>query len=600
MSPLSSLSETSVVSTGFVIGFAAVTVLALAATVLLLCWLSHRLRSSHEARHLKSASAGSASRRHRLLLAALPAVLICQLLVTGLAAARINTTLRFANTLGQVVELASGSGHASGPTELAPLAGPQPTEGADSADGTDGTDSADGAPSAEGSEAPPTPDPAYVASLEATSEGGNTFKTTFHGPASGITDDVWFWTPRGYSAADGKSYNVLTLLHGVPGTADGIVPGLDLGTQLQAAIDDGRLPPTIVAVPSLNADAAQRSSPDCADIVGRAKVGTWIQEDVPRMIRATFPGVRREREAWALGGVSSGGYCAVWTTVVRSDVYATAGSLSGYDVPAEGGLASPELREANTLSTLVTHQQHAPIGLWLLGAQDDPLAAGTVTDLPAAVTGEDAVEAVRPLEGGHSWALWKDQTSAFLTWWAQRPDVNPDGAVLPTPTPTPSPTPTLDAAVSDVSEEGPGAESPPAPAAPEEGLGLGGRLVRSFTQIRGTGVIAMVFLLTLAATLACLVAPARAAARDGAGGGGGGENAATGAVGVVDASIGSTARPGAARGWGRTAAHAAARTLLLIGACSLAAILVGLIGNRMGAFYPTWGLAWADIGPALW
>ena len=100
---------------------------------------------------------------------------------------------------------------------------------------------------------PPTPDPAYVASLEATSEGGNTFKTTFHGPASGITDEVWFWTPRGYSATDGKSYNVLTLLHGVPGTADGIVPGLDLGTQLQAAIDDGRLPPTIVAVPSLNA-----------------------------------------------------------------------------------------------------------------------------------------------------------------------------------------------------------------------------------------------------------------------------------------------------------------------------------------------------------
>ena len=108
---------------------------------------------------------------------------------------------------------------------------------------------------------------------------------------------------RGYSATDGKSYNVLTLLHGVPGTADGIVPGLDLGTQLQAAIDDGRLPPTIVAVPSLNADAAQRSSPDCADIIGRAKVGTWIQEDVPRMIRATFPGVRKERQAWPWAGL---------------------------------------------------------------------------------------------------------------------------------------------------------------------------------------------------------------------------------------------------------------------------------------------------------
>jgi len=80
---VSPLSETSVVSTGFVIGFAAVTVLALAATVLLLCWLLSRQRSAHEAgditghaaKHAKSASAGSALLRHRLLLAALPAVL---------------------------------------------------------------------------------------------------------------------------------------------------------------------------------------------------------------------------------------------------------------------------------------------------------------------------------------------------------------------------------------------------------------------------------------------------------------------------------------------------------------------------------------------
>ena len=39
---------------------------------------------------------------------------------------------------------------------------------------------------------------------------------------------------------------------------------------------------------------------------------------------------------------------------------------------------------------------------------------------------------------------------------------------------------------------------------------------------------------------------------------------------------------------------------LLAGACALAAILIGLIGNRFGGFYPTWALAWADIGPALW
>ena len=556
---MSSLSGMSVVSPGFVAGFAIVTVITLAATVALLSWPRRRRRRPRH-KHVK----GSA-RRWRLLLVALPAVLVCQLLVTGLATAKINATLRFANTLGQVAELASGSGRDSGTTELAPVASSEATGEATE------------------SPTPSAPDPAYVASLEATSEGGNTFKTSFRGPASGITDDVWFWTPRGYSATDGKSYNVLTLLHGVPGTADGVVPGLELGRQLQAAIDEGRLPPTIVAIPSLNADATQRSEPDCADIVGHAKVGTWIQQDVPKMIRATFPGARADRQAWALGGVSSGGYCAVWTTIMRSDVYATAASLSGYDVPDVGGLASPELRDANTLSALAARQQHLPIGLWLLGAQDDPLAAGTVTALPAAVGKEDTAEAVRPDAGGHSWSLWKDQTSAFLTWWGQRPGVNPNGPVQATPTPTPTPTPDGSA-----SQAPPAAEAPPA--SPEESLGLGGRLVRSFTQIRGTGVITMVFLLTLSATLACLIVPARAERSGGRAGAedGAGPGAEAGA-----------ARPGRG-GAAAVMARAAAKTLLLISACALAAILVGLIGNRIGVFYPTWGLAWADIGPALW
>ena len=555
---MSSLSGMSVVSPGFVAGFAIVAVITLAATVALLSWPRRRRRRPRH-KHVK----GSA-RRWRLLLVALPAVLVCQLLVTGLATAKINATLRFANTLGQVAELAFGSGRDSGTTELAPVASSEATGGATE------------------SPTPSAPDPAYVASLEATSEGGNTFKTSFRGPASGITDDVWFWTPRGYSATDGKSYNVLTLLHGVPGTADGVVPGLELGRQLQAAIDEGRLPPTIVAIPSLNADATQRSEPDCADIVGHAKVGTWIQQDVPKMIRATFPGARADRQAWALGGVSSGGYCAVWTTIMRSDVYATAASLSGYDVPDVGGLASPELRDANTLSALVARQRHAPINLWLLGAQDDPLANGTVTALPAAVGKGDTAEAVRPGAGGHSWSLWKEQTTAFLTWWGQRPSVNLNGPV-PLPTPTPSPTPTPDASASQAP---PAAETPPA--SPEESLGLGGRLVRSLTQIRGTGVITMACLLTLAATLACIVVPARAAARNGLSGAEDGPGAEAGA-----------ARPG--RGGAAVGvARAAVRTLLLVSACVLAALLVGLIGNRIGAFYPTWALAWADIGPALW
>jgi hypothetical protein len=43
----------------------------------------------------------------------------------------------------------------------------------------------------------------------------------------------------------------------------------------------------------------------------------------------------------------------------------------------------------------------------------------------------------------------------------------------------------------------------------------------------------------------------------------------------------------------------AARAGLLVGTCVLTMFLVGLISNRIGAFYLTWSEAWADIGPAL-
>ena len=163
------------------------------------------------------------------------------------------------------------------------------------------------------------------------------------------------------------TYNVLVLLHGLPGTSESVLSALDIGPQVQDAIDKGVIPPTIVVAPSLNVDEHQSAAPDCADIVGRAKVGTWVQEDVPRMVHTLFPGTRTDRGGWALAGVSSGGYCAAWTTIMRSDVFGNAGDMSGYNVPIIGGLSDPALSADNTLTTLLTRRAHSPIGSSKIG-----------------------------------------------------------------------------------------------------------------------------------------------------------------------------------------------------------------------------------------
>jgi len=44
---------------------------------------------------------------------------------------------------------------------------------------------------------------------------------------------------------------------------------------------------------------------------------------------------------------------------------------------------------------------------------------------------------------------------------------------------------------------------------------------------------------------------------------------------------------------------AAVGAVLLLAACALTTLTIGLVVNRIGGFYPTWSVAWENIGPAL-
>lgn len=321
----------------------------------------------------------------RRRLTALAAVLVCQVLVVAVFAARTNQTMRWAVTMGDLVDLLGAELPA--PSRLLPLAS---TATATTANWQ----------------------------TNFTEHDSQLQVTHFAGPISGVSDDVWVWTPRHYSPTDSRPHNVLLLLHGDPGTPDGMLYNLDITTKVQQAIDSGVLPPTLVVAPALSVDAAQRAEPDCADFAGRARVGTWVQVDVPRMLRANFPNVSADRQAWALGGVSSGGYCAVWTVLQRSGEFGTAAAFSAYDAPQIGGLAhNNQLRAAHTLSHLVKEADHSAVNWWLTAAQDDRDATHFVRHFALAAPQADHVARDLVPAGGHAWAMWRQRLPHFLTWW---------------------------------------------------------------------------------------------------------------------------------------------------------------------------------------
>lgn len=263
---------------------------------------------------------------------------------------------------------------------------------------------------------------AWKASFHDVGDGSQ--EATWTGPVSGIKLPVRVVLPAGYRPDDGRTYNVLVGLHGWVGDPQSLVTGLASPKRLQEAIDAGRIPPSILVFPSLNADGA--SQPDCVNINGRPAVGTWTAQEIPRMIQATFPNVTTQRAGWMIMGISAGAYCAARTAYDVPQRFGSVGVMSSYDLPGEGSLAHSgrELQAQNGLSSMLGKRKPDGMRFYVLGAQDDPYStARTAWSMDEAVRKPDSVTVDTPAKGGHSWTLWNNHFPSLLAWWGSDPAV---------------------------------------------------------------------------------------------------------------------------------------------------------------------------------
>ena len=440
------------------------------------------------------------------------AVLLCQLLAVGLVAARVNSAIVFVTTLGQAANLLLPGGQEQDAVLSPVTPAPLPAAGT-------------------------MPDPRDVLTPVPQEDGYGAATVT--GWRSGASGQVRVWTPPGYAPDDGRTYHVLVLLHGQPGTPESVSEGYATAQRLQAAVQDGTIPPTIVVVPSLNLDDQQWHEPDCADVEGHAQTGTWLAQDVPAMITATYPNVSRDRSHWGVGGNSSGAYCALWTALSHSEVFGAAISMSGYDIPVVGGMrTTAQLRRENTLSTLIATRDHQPLRFWVLGALDDPSSTDLGRTLVQAAPAADSVTSVSLASGSHSWTLWNTWFPYALAWFG--------GATDPV--------------LTGQSQSVEGDQVGPVP--------WWRRGIDSFTTIRGSGLLVLSWAAVILATVLVLRAPGWLA--------------------------------GPRRRGTQAFLCAWAVRLGALGVCSLlGALALGLTLNSWGEFYSSWEVASLDLLPSL-
>lgn len=242
-------------------------------------------------------------------------------------------------------------------------------------------------------------------------------QTDLKGPLSGVEGEVLVWTPPQYNdpAYKDKTFPVVELLAGYPGSSSTWFGDMAASNQLSALMKSGQVTPFILVSPRVqllnNADTG------CADVPGKVNAETWLSRDVPQMVIDNF---RADNTAagWALAGFSAGAHCANRLAIGHPDRYRAAIAMSGYNDPT-GEKASltyqdPKLRVVDNPLYMLTHSQTPPnVGLWETGKKgdgyEDAEALKAAAKSPTSVTTFETT-------GSHVISTWKPLVVPAFEW----------------------------------------------------------------------------------------------------------------------------------------------------------------------------------------
>lgn len=171
----------------------------------------------------------------------------------------------------------------------------------------------------------------------ATEARGGLEVITMPGDAAGTVPatQAWVYTPPGYDPQGSVHYPVLYLFHGTPGrSSDWFVAG-NADNAMNVLLAHGLVEPMILVSVDVNG-GGKRADTECLDWDDGPKVETWMLTDVVPFIDASYLTIP-DRSGRAIGGMSSGGFCALNLALRNLGTWSVVASFEGYGDPGSAG-----------------------------------------------------------------------------------------------------------------------------------------------------------------------------------------------------------------------------------------------------------------------
>jgi len=248
---------------------------------------------------------------------------------------------------------------------------------------------------------------------------------------------VWLPPQYGQPAYARTRFPVVELIPGSPGQPADWIAHLHVDRVLAALTASGRIRPMVVVLAPSNPPLHHGHSEECTDKGTRgAQDSTYLGVDVPADVLAAFR-VQRPGPHWAIGGYSSGGYCATDLTLKHPGTYGAVVDLDGYLSPLEDGNLwhvifnrdRAALLRYDIRAELARDHRRLPPFYLEAGRADREDVRDLVT-LRALLRGRAAVTA-HLTPGGHTYAVWEAELPAVFTWVSHRIAPGPAAVTVP-------------------------------------------------------------------------------------------------------------------------------------------------------------------------